>query len=214
MADIVPADKFSRLPERYQRRAREIAARVADIDALLKPAAPAEIGDELKRMRGQLSPQPETDPREIAEGYRDACADIPGWAVSEAGRDYRCGRVENHSGQFIPHAAEFAKRAREIIRPFLAERWALRTEASKLVERADDEARRIAIQIERSDPAVKARVAELAAKAMAGHPKHIAGPRRVLTPEKQARLDTMKKVRPEVSKIGETRIGKANERPA
>jgi len=214
MSDLVPPDQFDRLPERYRQRARQIAERVREIDALIRPCEKTAIRDAVLRLRGQLRPQPDTDPKDLAAEFTDACRDLPEWALSEAANDFLGGRVDNHTGQFMPTCAELAKRARGIIRPLLAERWALRTEASKLVERAEDEARRIAIQIERADPAVKARVAELAAKAMAGHPKHLPGPRRILNTDKQARLDAMKKVRPDVSKIGETRIGKSNERPA
>lgn len=212
MPDLVPADKFSRLPERYQRRAREIADRVRDIDALCRPAKPSEVGDVLKRLRKQFRAQPDTDPREMAEGYRSSCRDLPAWAISEAASDYIDGKVSNHTGQFMPICAEFAKRVREVVMlPFLSERASLRTEASKLVERAEDEARRIAIDIERQDPRVKARAAAMIEQFLAGHPKPLPMKLKGIPPESQKRIDAMKKPRPFVSKIADTKIGKAVE---
>lgn len=208
MRDVAPGDKFARLPERYQRRAREIARRVSEIDALCRPAAPDEIGDSLKRMRRHFRPQPDTEARDMAEGFRDACKDLPTWVLSEAANDFLAGRVENHTGQFMPTCAEFAKRARSILVPFLSERAALRTEAEKLVERATDDARRHRIEMERQDPAVKARVAALVESATAGTSKRTTLNHRGLSAEKQAALDALKKPRQFASKIGATKIGR------
>lgn len=208
MADLVPLDSFSKLPERYRRRARDIATRVSEIDALCRPASTEEVGDALKRMRRHFRPQPDTDAREMAEGYRDACRDLPAWAVSEAANDYRDGRVDNHTGKFMPTCAEFAKRARSIMTPFLAERHSLRTEAEKLVERATDDHRRHLSEIDRQDPAVKARVAQLVASVSAGLPKPIVYTHRGLSAEAQTKIDALKKPRQFASKIGETKIGR------
>lgn len=210
MADLVPADKFSRLPEKYQRRAREIAARVADIDALLVAATAREIGDELKRMGRRLEPQPGSDPAEVAKAYLEACTaspPIPSWAVSEAANDYCFGRVEDHSGKFVPHAPEFAKRARSLLKSLYAERAILRTEAEKLIERAADDARRHRIEMERQDPAVRARVAKLHMDAIAGAPKRQALRHIGLSEDQQKRLDAYKvKREPQPSKLLETRV--------
>jgi hypothetical protein len=207
MTDVVPADKFARLPERYQRRAREIAERVSQIDELCRIATPDEIGTELKRLRGQLRPQPETDVRDMAEGFRFACRDLPAWAISEAANDFLDGRVSNHTGQYMPTCAEFAVRARSILLPFLAERSSLRTETEKQVERATDDARRHQVEMQRQDPAVKARVAALVADATAGIPKRQRLTHRGLSEQAQARIDLLKQHREFVSKIGETKIG-------
>lgn len=201
MADLVPADKFSRLPERYQRRAREIARRVSDIDALCALPTTDEIGEALKRLRGQLRPQPDTDVREMAEGFKASCRDIPAWAISEAANDFLAGRVDNHTGQFMPTCAEFAKQARAVLLPFLSERSALRIEASKLVERAEDDARRHRIAMERQDPAVRARTAQLIADATKGAAKALPMRHAGISDEVKAKLDTYRKPRSFVSKI-------------
>lgn len=212
MADLVPADKFSQLPELYRQRARDISARVADIDRMLHPATALDVADELKRMGAQLEPQPGFDPRETASGYRDACADIPAWAVAEAANDYLCGRVESHSGQFIPHAPEFAKRARALLVPILSERSALRVEAEKLVERAADDARRHRIEMERADPSVRQRVAALKAAAFGDERQAITYQHTGLDAEAQAKIDALKKPREFVSKINETRLARPERR--
>jgi len=209
MGDVVQTDKFSRLPERYQRRAREIAIRVSEIDALCSPATPEAIGAELKRMRRQLLPQPGIEDADMAKGYLDACRDLPEWALSEAANDYLGGKVDNHTGRYMPLCAEFAKRARLILMPFLSERAGLRAEASKLIERAADEARRDRIAIERSDPAVKARVAALTEKVTKGAAKKQALTHSGLDAEKQRRMDALRKPVPFKSKIDQTRIGRS-----
>lgn len=206
MTDLIAADSFDRLPERYRRRAREIARRVSEIDAFLASASSEQIGEELKRMRRQLRPQPDTEPADMAQGFKDACRDLPAWVVSEAANDFLAGRVANHTGQYMPTCAEFAKRAREAMTPFLAERAALRIEAGKLIERASDEARRDAIAIERQDPQVKARVAAMLADAKMSAPDPIRYSHGALTPEKQARLDAMKRHKSPPSKIAESRM--------
>lgn len=208
MGDVVPLDKFSRLPERYQHRARDIAQRVSEIDALCRPAASEDIGDALKRLRRHFRPQPDTEARDMAEGFRDACRDLPAWAISEAANDFLAGRVPNHTGQFMPTCAEFAIRARSILMPFLAERSSLRTEAEKLIDRAEDDRRRHLIEMERQDPAVKARVAAMVEAATTGTANRAALTHRGLSDEAQARIDALKKPRQFVSKIGETKIGK------
>lgn len=206
--DIIPFDRIARLPEQYQRRAHEIAKRVSEIDALFPPCAVDDIRDAVLRLRGQFRPQPDTDPNELAAEFKAACRDLPAWAISEAANDFLGGRVENHTGQFMPTCAEFAKRARQILTPFLAERAALRTEASKLVERAADDRRRHLIDMERQNPAVRERVQHLFEQAVAGIPKS----RNPILPsgggEAKARLDVYRRPRAEASKLAETRIVK------
>lgn len=207
MRDLIATDAFDALPEAYRLRARQIAARVGAIDVLLTPCRTEAIRDALLRLRAQLRPQPDTDPAALVEEFKAACRDLPEWAVSEAANDFLAGRVDNHTGQFMPTCAEFAKRARSILLPFLAERSALRTEAEKLVERAEDDRRRHLIEIERQDPAVRRRVAEMMEAYSSGLPKGpLKAARPMLTAEKQARLDAMKKPREHVSKIEQTQI--------
>ncbi len=200
MTDLVTSD--SRLPERYRRRADEIASRVRSIDGLMVPASVEAIIAAVVRMARQFRAQPDEDQSEIGREFKAACSDLPEWAVSEAANDFLAGRVPNHTGQFMPTCAEFAKRAREIILPFLAERSALRVEAEKLVERWQDEERRNRIAIERADPAVKARAEALIAQARLGQTKALPMRQQGISPENQKRLDAMKKHRPFVSKIG------------
>lgn len=210
MSDVVPSDRFSALPERYQRRAREIAARVGEIDNLIRPAGKEAVRDAVIRLRCQLRPQPDTAAQDMAAEFVTACTDLPEWAISEAANDFLAGRVDNHTGQYMPTCAEFAKRAREIIRPFLVERSSLRIEAEKLVERATDDARRHRIEMERRDPAVRARVAKLHMDAIAGAPKRQALTHTGLSEDRQKRLDALKvKREPQQSKLLETRILKS-----
>ncbi|WP_192258630.1 hypothetical protein [Mesorhizobium caraganae] len=211
MSDLITADKFSALPERYQRRAREIAARVSEIDVLCRPAPAQDIGAELKRLRGHLRPQPDTEARDMASGFKDACRDLPSWAISEAANDFLGGRVDSHTGQFMPTCAEFAKRARHIMTPFLAELSSLRIEASKLIERAMDDERRHQIEIERQNPAVRRRVADLAQAFTAGAPKPGGLKHSGLSAEAQSRLDALKKPRQIISKIGHSKQGEGHE---
>lgn len=208
MGEVIDLDPFKRLPERYQRRAREIATRVRDIDALMAPCQPEQIGLMVVRMFRQFREQPGTDHAEMGAEYREACRDLPEWAVSEAANDFLAGRVENHTGQFMPTCAEFAKRARLIVLPFLSERAALRTEASKIIERAADDARRDQIAIERASPNVRLRVQALTEIITKGTAKKQAITHQDIDPERQRRLDALKKVRPFVSKISETKIGR------
>lgn len=212
MSEIVPTDVFARLPERYQRRARQIADRVKDIDATLVPAAALEIGDELKRMRRHFRPQPDTEPAEMARGFRDACADLPVWAISEAAADFLAGRVDSHTGQFMPTCAEFAKRARSIMLPLLSERSALRVEAEKLLERAADDDRRARIQIERQDPKVRARVEALVGSAMKGAPAITAPKRMQLTDDDVRKMDAFRKPRELPSKVADTKLARKTKR--
>jgi len=211
MGEVIDMDPFKRLPERYRSRAREIATRVGNIDAMMAPVTPVKIGEAVVRMLRQFREQPGVDASEMGSEYRSACKDLPEWAVSEAANDFLAGRVDNHTGQFMPTCAEFAKRAREVMTPFMAERASLRTEASKLVERAEDEARRIAIDIERQDPRVKVRAAAMIEQFLAGHPKPLPMKPKGIPPENQKRIDALKKPRPFVSKIADTKIGKAVE---
>lgn len=210
MHDLTPPDRLSRLPERYQRRAREIAERVEQISRLCKPASAAEIGAELKRLRSQFRPQPDIETRDMAEGFLQACRDLPAWAISEATNDFIAGLVDNHSGIFMPMSAEFAKRARAILMPFLSERAALRTEASKLVERAEDDARRHVIAMERQDPKVRDRVAALVERATAGMPVIGAQPVRQHDRQTRPKLDAYRKPRVFESKLSQTRIGRGS----
>lgn len=208
MSSLIPSDIFCRLPERYQRRAREIAVRVQEIDALMAPCSKDDVRDAAVRLRRQLRPQPDIDPANLADEFKAACRDLPAWALSEAANDFLAGRVENHTGQFMPTCAEFAKRARAIVTPFLSERLSLRTEASKLFERAEDDHRRHLIEMEKQDPSVKARVAHLTEKAFAGFPKKQALTHRGLDADAQARLDALRKPRSFQSKLEQTKIAR------
>lgn len=208
MTDLVPADKFSSLPENYQRRAREIDARVREINRTLSPAPNGAIASAVARMAAQFRPQQDEDPVVMGKEYRAACADLPEWAISEAANDYLWGRVEDHNGRFMPVCAEFAKRVREVIRPLLSERHALRTEAEKLAERAADELRRHRIEMERQDPSVRRRVAALKAAAFGDDRQSITYQHMGLDAEAQAKIDALKKPREFVSKIDETRLAR------
>lgn len=209
MREIAVTDASSRLPEKYRRRAREIVGRVAEIDTLIAPCKPEDIRDAMVRMVGQFRDQPETEHSDMAAEFLAACRDLPAWGISEAAGDFLGGRVDNHTGQFMPTCAEFAKRVRSIILPFLSERSCLRAEASKLVERAEDERHRHLIEMERQNPSVRSRVAALAAAATAGAPKSQARPHGGLSIERREALDALRKPRaPFASRIAQTRIGK------
>ncbi|MER8806050.1 hypothetical protein [Mesorhizobium australicum] len=208
MADLVPQDQFDRLPEKYRQRAREIGARVAAIDAMMKPSNPLFVGETVIRMFRQFREQPGVSNVDMASEYRTACSDLPEWALSEAANDFLAGRVDNHTGQFMPTCAEFAKRARSIMLPFLSERAALRTEASKLVERATDDHKRHLIDMERQDPAVRKRVGVLVDVATAGAAKRKVLPHVRLNDAGQRRIDALKRPRQEVSKLEQTKIVK------
>ncbi|MGQ3295855.1 MAG: hypothetical protein ACT6U0_27120, partial [Shinella sp.] len=201
MADLISADMFDRLPERYQRRAREISARVAELRVLLARCDAEAIADAAGRLQGQLRWQPETDHEAFGREFRPACADLLEWAVSEATNDFLSGRIENHTGQFMPSCAEFARHARAIIAPFIGEMNGLRNEAERLFERAEDEARRAALAVERADPAVRTRVRVLLTAAKAGAPLPVTGRAHIGTsPETQAEMDKLRIRRPQVSK--------------
>jgi hypothetical protein len=209
MVDLVPADIFERLPERYRRRAREIAVRVSEIDALLRRCDTGALRDAAIRLRGQLRPQPDVEMADFAREFKIACADLPEWAVSEATNDFLAGRVQNHTGQFMPTCAEFARHARAIIAPFIGEKNGLRNEAERLFERAEDEARRAAIAVERADPAVRHRVRALLAAANAGAPVQVTGRAHIrASSEVQAEMDKLRVRRPHVSKLLDTRLVK------
>jgi hypothetical protein len=209
MADLVPADIFERLPERYRRRAREIAARVSEIDMMLRRCDTGALRDAAVRLRGQLRPQPDVVMVDFAREFKTACGDLPEWAVSEATNDFLAGRVENHTGQFMPTCAEFARHARAIIAPFIGEKSGLRNEAERLFERAQDEARRAALAVERADPAVRARVRVMLATAKAGAPLPVTGRAHIGTsPETKAEINKLRVRRPHVSKLPETRLVK------
>ena len=206
MHDLVPKDQFDRLPERYRQRARDIAFRVSEIDRLTARCKPAAIRDAAIRLCGQLRPQPGIEIADFAEEFRNACADLPEWAISEATNDYLGGRVENHTGQFMPTCAEFAKHARSIVAPFFAERAGLRREAEKLFERAEDERRRAEIAVERAKPGHREWVRNLARSVTVGAPQ-IGSKPHSRDPEMQARIDALKvKREPPPSKLDQTSI--------
>jgi hypothetical protein len=192
----------AKLPERYRIRGEEIRTRVDAITGLLAPCKVDAIRDAVIRLRSQFRPQPDTDAEALATGYVGACRDLPEWSLSEAANDFLAGRVDGHTGQFMPTCAEFAKRARWIITPFMAELSSLRVEASKLFERAADDQRRHVIEMERQSPAVRRRVADLASAFSAGSTKSQGAAHQGLSNERQARIDAFKKPRQFVSKIG------------
>lgn len=204
-ANPISLDPFARLPERYRIRAEQIRIRVDSISSLLTPSRSEQIGDAVIRLRRQFRAQPDTEAESLASEYLAACRDLPEWAVSETANDFLAGRVDSHTGQFMPTCAEFAKRARHIMTPFLAELSSLRVEASKLVERAIDDERRHAIEMERQSPAVRRRVAALADAFAAGSPKPQTISHTGLSDEAQKRLDALKKPRQIESKIGHTK---------
>lgn len=206
MHDLIEQDQFDRLPERYRQRARDIAFRVGEIDRLLQHCQSPAIMDAAIRLRGQLRPQPGIEIADFADEFRQACADLPEWAISEATNDYLGGRVENHTGQFMPTCAEFAKHARSIVAPFLGERASLRREAEKLFERAEDERRRAEIAVERAKPGHREWVRNLARSITAGAPQ-IASKPHTADAEMQARIDALKvKREPPPSKLDQTSI--------
>jgi hypothetical protein len=210
MRDLIPQDVFDRLPEQFRIRARQIAHRVTEIDRLLQPCSLDALREAGRRLHGQLRPQPEINVEDYAREFKAACADLPDWAVSEATNDFLAGRVENHTGQFMPTCAEFARHARSIIAPFRGERSGLRREAEKLFERAEDERRRQVIALERQDPKHLTRIRELKDRVLKGAPRSLsAAPHSRIAPEEQARLDALKRPRPEpVSKIPQSRAGR------
>ncbi|TPK42287.1 MULTISPECIES: hypothetical protein [unclassified Mesorhizobium] len=208
MRDLVATDDFDKLPEKYRDRARAIKARVAEIGELMKPCDAADTRAAVLRMAGQFRDQPEIDHAEMAGQFLAACRDLPAWAVSEAASDFLAGRVDNHTGQFMPTCAEFAKRARAIMTPFLSERAALRTEASKLIDRAREDHKRHLIEMERQDPAVRKRVAALAEAATAGAAKRQGLPRIAMNQAEQKRIDALKRPRQDISKLEQTKIVK------
>lgn len=198
MSEITINDRIDSLPEKYQRRAKQIRARVGDIKQLLRPCAAYSIREAGKRLHGQLRPQPEIDIEEYAREFKAACADLPDWALSEATNDFLAGRVENHTGQFMPTCAEFARHARSIVRPFLSEMNGLRNEAEKLFQRAEDDRRRELIAIAQADPAVQARVRSMCNAAQIGSERPAGRlPRSRMTDEQREQLGALKKPREE-----------------
>lgn len=208
MSDLVSKADFNRLPEQYRDRATAIANRVAEIDTLLRPCLPAKVGDIVVRMFRQFREQPGLESSEMAAEYREACRDLCEWALSEAANDFLAGRVSSHTGQYMPTCAEFARHARSIITPFLAERSGLRVEASKLVERARDDQRRHFIEMERQDPSVRQRVQALYSDVVHGLPVRTAVKHRGLDTAAQQRIDALKKPRQFESKLGQTKIAR------
>lgn len=211
MHDLITQDVFDRLPEQFRIRARQIAERVAEIDRLLQPCSIDSIREAGRRLHGQLRPQPEINVEDYAREFKIACSDLPDWAVSEATNDFLAGRVENHTGQFMPTCAEFARHARSIISPFVVERSVIRREAQQLFARAEDQRRRDIIALERQDPKQRQRIRAMIDNAMKGSPKAIgAAPHTTLDEDTQARLDALKLPRPEPSsKIPQTRLGRS-----
>lgn len=211
MSEIVQQDIFDQLPEQFRIRARQIKARVSEIDRLLAPCQVSDIRDAAVRLRGQLRPQPDTVVATFAEEFKNACSDIPAWALSEAVNDFLAGRVDSHTGQFMPTCAEFAKHARSIIAPFAGERVIIRREAAMLFSRAEDQRRRDIIENERRDPKRKEWVRKMVEDATRGSAKALPpAAHRTVDVDTQARIDAMKVMRPQPeSKIPQTRAGGA-----
>lgn len=213
MVDLVPNDIFDRLPERYQRRARDIATRVSELKLLLKRCELGAIVDAATRLQGQLRWQPETDHEAFGAEFRIACEDLPEWAVSEATNDFLAGRVANHTGQYMPTCAEFARHARSVVLPFMSEMSILRREAERLFDRAEDERRRDQIAIERARPGHREWVRQLAKSVTAGAPAISAKPHSSIDEETQARLDAMKApIHQPPSKLSQTSIVRSAKR--
>lgn len=212
MHDLIEQDQFDRLPERYRQRARDIAYRVGEIDRLLQRCQSPAIMEAAIRLRGQLRPQPGIEIADFADEFRQACADLPEWAISEATNDYLGGKIENHTGQYMPTCAEFARHARSIVAPFLGERAGLRREAEKLFERAEDERRRAEIAVERARPGHREWVRNLARSVTVGAPLIGSKPHNP-DPEMQARIDALKvKREPPPSKLDQTSIVRGERR--
>lgn len=209
MTDLIEQDKFDRLPEKYRRRARAIGDRLKEIKGVLLPCDTSAIRESAIRLRGQLLPQPEMEMESFADEFRLACSDLPEWAIFEATNDFLGGKVSNHHGRYMPTCAEFAIHARSIVYPFAAEGRSLQNEAARLVQRAEDEARRDFIAIQRMDPAVRARVKEMVSNAVAGAPEPRRDQRHLgVSPEAHAEMDKLRQRRAHISKLTETRIVK------
>jgi len=209
MTDLIEQDKFDRLPEKYRRRAREIDARLKEIKGVISPCDTSAIREAAIRLRRQLLPQPEMEMESFADEFRLACSDLPEWAIFEATNDYLAGRVANHLGRYMPTCAEFAIHARSIVYPFMVEGRSLQNEALKLVQRAEDEARRDFIAIQRMDPAGRSRVKEMVCNAIAGapEPRHEL-PHLGVSPEARAEMDKLRQRRTHISKLPDTRLVK------
>jgi hypothetical protein len=213
MSELVPNDIFDRLPERYQRRARDIATRVSELKLLMKRCDIGAIVDAATRLQGQLRWQPETDHEAFGTEFRVACEDLPEWAVSEATNDFLSGRVANHTGQYMPTCAEFARHARSVVLPFITEMSILRREAEQLFDRAEDERRRDQIAIERARPGHRDWVRNLAKSVTAGAPAITSRTHGQVDPETQARLDALKVNREEpASKLPQSSIVRSAKR--
>lgn len=210
MSELIPQDIFGQLPEQFRLRARQIKERVAEIDRLLQPCQIADIRDAAVRLRGQLRPQPDTVVTTFAEEFKLACIDIPAWAISEAVNDFLGGRVESHTGQFMPTCSEFARHARSITAPFAGERVIIRREARSLFARASDERRRQIIALERQDPSQRRRIRAMIEEAVKGSAKlNIAIPHTPIDEKTQAQIDALKlPQRDHVSKIPQTKAGR------
>ena len=211
MRELITQDQFDLLPERHRPRARHMAARAAEIQRVLSPCGLEAIRSAGARLHGQLRPQPDINIEEFAYEFKLACSDLPEWAITAATDDFLAGRVPNHTGQFMPTCAEFARHARFIISEFVSELGGLKFQMKKLLTLAEEEDRRARFELERvrerSRPGHKEWIRGLVKQVTASAPKPIERPRFSSDPEMRARLDALKPKRPEPeSKLSQTSI--------
>ena len=162
------SDAIDQLPEPFRKRAAEIKDRVEYLKNRLAPAGQKSIDRVLLNLSKNFRHQPDLEPEDVLDGYRQALREVPQWALDQTYDAFLSGLVPNHTGQYIPACGEFARYANQLVHPNLKEIHMLRLEADQLISRAEDAAREKAIEAERNDPAVQSRINGMLENALKG----------------------------------------------
>lgn len=203
MTEIAPSS-ISCLPEKYQVIAERLMTKAKSIEGRLQPASPDVIVQVSVKMAKRLRKQPEFSGEEVLAAYREALEGLPAWAIEEASKMFLSGAVQNHTGQYMPTCAEFAKVVREIVRPLELEWRSIRTRVNHLKTECQEEQRRIEVEAFRNNPEARARILLLIEDATKGLPT-LTGPsaQHSMTDERRRALDAYRKPEPpHKSKIG------------
>lgn len=203
MTNIIQS-QFSGLPEKYQHIASDLLEQISITEEKLLPAGREVAKAACILMGKHFRPQADADAGIVMEGYITALAELPEWAIAEAINCFISGLVENHSGQFMPTSAEFAKVARAQFMPVWTHWRSLRSEVNRLEQDCRDEQRRIDVEAFRNDPDARNRILLLIEDATKGLPSHTSpSAQHSMTDEQRSALDPYRApVRPHQSKIG------------
>lgn len=171
----IATNQFASLPEKYQEKARYLLSEISMAEKFITPSSQKDADNACIELSKHFRPQPDSEPTEVRDGYRAALASLPAWSISDAVQCFIRGDVDNHTGQFMPTCAEFAKVAKLLRSPRMANWLSLKSQINRLKTDCEEERRRDEIEKFRNDPEALDRVKKLVEQITKGSPKKISG---------------------------------------